>query len=170
MDSRHGAVQRNGQKTKWVAVVFLVCAGLLFVAAAQAEDLTIQFASPVAAKTYRMKRSAFVFRAVGCPTETKPEVGATAEGRVDGQRRSLVLKIAPASAPNVFGIFREWPNDGIWVVSLRVKCGSKTAGALVATNAEGLVRESSIVLSHAASEAEIEAALDRGKKLDARID
>lgn len=148
----------------------LVCVGLCSITGAQAENLTIQFASPVAAQSYQMKRSAFVFRTVGCPADAKAEVTATAEGKVDGQRRSMPLKIAAASAPNVFGIFQEWPHSGVWVVHIRAHCASKTAGALVATNEYGLVRQSSRALDHAATEAEIEAALNRGKKAEGRID
>jgi hypothetical protein len=148
----------------------LTCAGLLFVPALTAENLRIQIASPVAAQMYQMKRSAFVFRTSGCPSEAKPEFSATAEGKVDGQRRSVALKVATASAPNVFGIFREWPAQGVWVVNLKARCASDRAGALVATDAAGLVRESSSILDHHATEAEIEAALERGKKIGARID
>jgi hypothetical protein len=148
----------------------LTCAGLLFSPALTAESLQIQIASPVAAQMYQMKRSAFVFRTSGCPPEAKPEFSATAEGKVDGQRRSLVLKVVTGSPPNVFGIFREWPAQGVWVVNLKARCASQTAGALVATDAAGLVRESSSILDHHATEADIQAALERGKKIDTRND
>lgn len=138
-------------------------AGLLLVSVLRAENLTIQFASPVASQSYQMKRSAFVFRTPGCAPDARAEVSATAEGKVDGQRRSIPLKVVPAASPNVFGIFREWPNQGIWVVSIKAHCAAKTAGALVATDSNGLVRESSINLDHAATQAEIEAALNAGR-------
>lgn len=148
----------------------VLCATLLIAMPGRAENLTIQFASPVAAQSFQMKRSAFVFRALGCPANSKADVTASAHGKVEEQRRSLPLKVAPAAAPNVFGIFREWPNQGVWVVSITASCGSKTAGAIVATDAAGLVRESSTSLDHAPTESEIDAALKRGKKLEARID
>jgi hypothetical protein len=154
----------------WLFVRSVLCVGLLFLPAARAEDLTIQFASPVAAQSYRMKRSAFVLRVVGCQTDTKPELRATVEGRVDGRRRSLPLKITPASTHNVFGIFREWPEHGVWVVSISAQCAAKTAGALVATDAKGLVRQSSVSLDHTATEAEIENALNRGKNSEGGTD
>src|SRR6266540_4244103 len=115
----------------------VACLGLLVVWLARAENLTIQFASPVAAQSFQMKRSAFVFRTVGCSADAKAEVTATAQGSVDGQRRSVPLKVAAAATPNVFGIFREWPDRGVWVVSISAHCASKTAGALVATDAGG---------------------------------
>jgi len=144
--------------------------GLLLVTIASAEDFTIQFASPVAAQNYQMKQSAFVFRTLGCTTDAKPEVSATAEGLVNGQRRSMGLKVAPSPTPNVFGVFREWPNEGAWVVSIKARCAGKSAGAIVATDQKGFVREASRVLDHSATPAEIEASLQNGKKTPSRVD
>ena len=145
-------------------------AAMVIVLAARGEDFSIQFASPVASGTYQMKRSAFVFRTVGCAAGTAHEVSAAAEGRVDGNRRSIPLKVAPASAANVFGIFREWPESGLWIVSIKARCAEKTAGALVVTDAKGIVREASKTLDHAATEAEIEKSLSVGKKVESRND
>ena len=135
------------------------CLGVVITAAAAAEQFSIQIANPVAAQNYQMKRSAFVFRTIGCAPEVKPEITATAEGRVDGQRRSLPLKVTPAPAAGVFGIFREWPEQGVWIVSIRGRCASESASALVATDAKGVVRESSTFLRRAATEADVEASL-----------
>lgn len=143
---------------------------LLIVLAASAEDFSIQFASPVAAGTYQMKRSEFVFRTVGCPADAKTDVSAMAEGRVDGNRRSIPLKVVAATTPNVFGIFREWPANGVWIVSIRARCAARTAGALVATDANGIVRNASTTLDHAATEGEIETSLKGGKKVGGRND
>lgn len=93
-----------------------------------------------------------------------------AEGLVYGQRRSMVLKLVGATGANVFGISPEWPDEGLWVVSIKARCGTKFAGALVATNGRALVRETSTVLDHAPTTAEIESALKGGKKPEGRID
>lgn len=124
-----------------------------------AEDFAIQIANPVAAQSYQMKRSAFIFRTTGCAAAAKPEVTAMAEGRVLGNRRSLPLKVVPASTPGVYGVFREWPEEGVWIVNLAARCAAVTAGALVATDGKTFIRESSTFLAHRATEAEIEAAL-----------
>src|SRR5262245_36550221 len=131
---------------------FLLC---LSAGAAAGEEFSIQIASPVAAQSYQMKQSAFVFRTVGCATDIKPEVSATAEGRIDGQRCSMPLKVSSARTPGVFGIFREWPEKGVWIVNIKGRCGSASATALVATDAKGLVRESSTVLQRVATETDI---------------
>jgi hypothetical protein len=160
---RHGA-HRMSQFTRSAAISFL------FVSALTAADFSIQFASPVAAQSYRMKQSAFVFRTLGCLEEAKLDVSATAEGLVNGQRRSMALKVAPAPTPAVYGIFREWPNEGLWVVNITARCGAQSAGAIVTTNDKGFVRETSKTLDHAASRDEIETTLKAGKKTEGRID
>ena len=138
----------------------LACALLACVLSASPDGLSIQFANPVAAQSYQMKRSAFVFRTMGCADNAKAEVSATAEGKVDGQRRSVTLKVHTAQAAhNVFGIFKEWPSQGVWVVSVNARCAGRTAGALVSTDEKGIVRDSSRALDHPATETEIQAAL-----------
>ena len=142
-------------RTILTASIVLAAAG----PSASAEDFAIQIANSVAAQSYHMKRSAFVFRTTGCASPAKPEVTAKAEGRVSGARRSLPLKVVPASTPGVYGIFREWPEEGVWIVNLMARCASATAGALVATDGKTFLRESSTLLKHEATEPEIEAAL-----------
>jgi hypothetical protein len=81
-----------------------------------------------------MKRSAFVFRTTGCAAPAKPEVTVVTEGQVSGARRSVPLKVVPASTPGVFGVFRQWPEEGVWIVNLTARCESTTIGSLVATD------------------------------------
>lgn len=125
----------------------------------RAEEFAIQIAGPIAAQSYQMKRSAFVFRTTGCAAPAKPEVTAAAEGRVAGNRRSLSLKVAPASTPGVYGIFREWPEEGVWIVNITARCAAKTAAALVATDGRTFIRESSTFLPRPSTEADIATAL-----------
>ena len=120
---------------------------------------SIQIASAVAGQTFHLKRAAFVFRSQGCADPGKMEVNGKAEGRVNGQRRTVPLRIAAASTAGVFAVNREWPPEGVWVISLAAKCASATAGALVAAGENGPNREASRFLKQAATEAEIEAVL-----------
>ena len=124
-----------------------------------AEDFAIQIASPVAAQSYQMKRSAFVFRTTGCTASSRPEVTATAEGLISAKRRTLPLKVTAAPTSGVYGVFREWPEEGLWIVNITAHCATATAGALVATNGKTFVRESSVFLTRQANERDIESAL-----------
>lgn len=123
------------------------------------EPFSLQIASAVAGQTFHLKRAAFVFRSHGCADPAKVEVTGKAEGRVNGQRRTLPLRIAAASTPGVFGVNREWPAEGVWVISLAAKCAAASAGALVVPGEGGPNREASKLLPQAATEGEIDAAL-----------
>lgn len=123
------------------------------------EDFAIQIASPVAAQSYQMKRSAFVFRTTGCSASSRPEVAATAEGLISAKRRTLPLKVMAAQTPGVYGVFREWPEEGVWIVNITAHCATAIAGALVATNGKTFIRESSVFLTRQATERDIESAL-----------
>ncbi len=69
-------------------------------------------------------------------------VAGTAEGLVDGQRRSMRLAVEAADGDSVYRVRRQWPNQGVWVLRLVVTVGDygatgSTATALVGVNAAG---------------------------------
>lgn len=132
---------------------------LLMVKAYGEQPFSLQIASSIAGQGPHLKSSSFVFRSLGCPDPSKVEVTAKAEGRVRAERRTIPLKLVPSPAPGAFAIFRDWPAEGVWVISLAAKCGDRSAGALVAPGVSGPDRERSKFLSRAPSEADIEAAL-----------
>jgi hypothetical protein len=123
----------------------------------------LQIASPVAGQGAMLKSASFVFRSSGCVDPSKVEVIAKAEGLVDGERRTLQLETFAAPAPGVFAVFRKWPAEGAWIVSLAATCGpTLSAGALVAIapgKGAGPDRKNSKLLPHAPTEVEIAAAL-----------
>jgi hypothetical protein len=53
------------------------------------------------------------------------ELTGTAEGLVNGARRSIDLRFDNTSRPNVFGLRRQWPNEGTWI--LRISLHEATA-------------------------------------------
>lgn len=106
------------------------------------------------------------FTPVGLP------VSGTAEGIVEGRRRSITLTFEPTSIAGVFALKKQWPDEGAWVLRLAVTQGTgegNTAGALVTLDADGRVARVdvptrqvagySIVAPRAVSDAEVEAAL-----------
>jgi hypothetical protein len=126
-----------------------------------ADQFALQIASPVAGQGANLKSSAFVFRSTGCPDAGKVLVTAKAEGKVQGQRRTLTLKTTPAAAPGTFGVFREWPQEGVWIVNVAAKCGTESAGTLVVlAERGGPNREASKFFSHAPTDSEVEAVLN----------
>jgi hypothetical protein len=127
--------------------------------AAAADGFTFTIASPVAAQDYQAKTAAFVFRTEGCAQPASPQIGATAEGLVNGGRRSVALKVTAMSRAGVYAVPQTWPADGDWVVILNGTCASASAGAIVPIGPRGFIRESSKFFRRPVSSPEIESAL-----------
>jgi hypothetical protein len=133
----------------------IACAAAL----ALAQGFTFSIGSSVAAQDFRSKAATFVFRTEGCSEPAKAQISATAEGLVKGERRSVALKIASMSKPNVYAVFQSWPQEGEWVVNLKGTCAGTTAGAVVPVGSKGFIRESSKFYPRPATDAEIETSL-----------
>ena len=48
----------------------------------------------------------------------------TAEGLVDGQTRSVPLKLTRTAEPSVFAVEQQWPSEGRWVLTFRTEGGA----------------------------------------------
>jgi len=120
---------------------------------------TFKIGNSVASGDFQFKSAAFVFRTEGCADPAKPEISATAEGLVKGARKSLDLKVATTSKPNIYAVPQTWPTEGDWVVNLKGTCGNESAGAIVPFGPRGFIRESTKIFSRPATNAEIDASL-----------
>src|SRR5205809_8116646 len=83
-----------------------------------AEGFTFTLGSPVASQDFQAKAAAFVFRTEGCAEPARSQVSGTAEGLVNGARRTVPLKVMATSKPGVYAVHRRWPAEGEWVVNL----------------------------------------------------
>ena len=128
-------------------------------ALAFAQTFTFTIGSPVASMDGRSKTAAFVFRVEGCADAARAQVEGTAEGLVQGARKSVALKLTAMSTPGVYAVYPAWPGDGDWVVSLRGACAGANAGALIPIGPSGFVRASSKFFPRPATAAEVDAAL-----------
>jgi hypothetical protein len=126
---------------------------------ALADGFTFTIGSPVASQDFVSKNAAFVFRTQGCADPAKAQIGGTAEGHVQGARRSVALKVVSTSKPGVYAVNQNWPAEGAWVVSLKGSCDGANAGALVPIGPRGFIRESAKFFPRPATDAEIEASL-----------
>jgi len=129
------------------------------VGVAFAQGFTFTIGSPVASQDFRSKVAVFVLRTDGCADPTKSEVGGTAEGIMNGTRKSVALRVAATSKPGVYAVYQTWPNEGRWVVNLKGTCSDMNAGAIVPVGPNGFIRESSKFFARPATEAEIETSL-----------
>jgi len=119
---------------------------------------TFTIGSPVASQDFHFKAAAFVFRTEGCD-QPAPQITAAAEGLVNGERRSVALKVLPAGKPGVYGVFQTWPAEGQWVVVLKGACRSMNAGAIIPIGPKGFIRESSKFFPRPATDSEIDQSL-----------
>ena len=56
-------------------------------------------------------------------------VRGTAEGIVDGRRRTVALDFTATSRPGVYALARQWPESGRWMLVITVTQGESEAGA-----------------------------------------
>jgi hypothetical protein len=80
--------------------------------------LQLQLGNPAANPEALEKHAVLVARISACHSPEKTTVAATAEGMVDGVRRSIPLKVISLSPPGTFAVAREWPAEGTWVVKM----------------------------------------------------
>ena len=137
----------------------LIAVYLAIAASAPAADFALAIANSVAGNSFQAKGAVMVVRPEGCADPAKARIEGTAEGLVNGARRSISLKLVALQTPGVFAVFKEWPPEGVWVVKLTGTCQGSTAGVIAPIGPKGFVRESSKFFSRAASEAEVEASL-----------
>jgi hypothetical protein len=127
-----------------------------------AQDFALQVGPPVAGKAQPAKASLLVVRPGGCADPGNAQITATAEGLVDGVRRSVPLKLSTLPTPGVHAVPKDWPPGGFWVVNLVGTCAGKTAGAIVSV-APGpnpsYRRDGVKLLPHRPTSAEIDASL-----------
>jgi hypothetical protein len=73
--------------------------------------------APAERKDVRLKDAVLVVRTYLCGEEGAAKINAKAEGLVDGKRKGIVLTPFEIK-PGVYGVRREWPSKGDWVVSI----------------------------------------------------
>ena len=101
------------KKTR-VAIAVLVSAGLAAAVWAGGHQVVAE-----AAKDGR----SLVVRTYNCGTPASLSLEGTAEGLVDGQRRTIPLEVARAAEAGVFNVARQWPAEGQWALVFTVAGG-----------------------------------------------
>jgi hypothetical protein len=69
-------------------------------------------------------------------------IEGTAEGFVNGERRSIKLKFTDTARPAVYGLSRQWPTEGVWTLVIKMSRGdhgNDGATAVVELGADGEV-------------------------------
>jgi hypothetical protein len=139
-----------------LAIFIMLSSGLT----AYAQEFALQVGPPIAGNAQPAKSSLLVVRPGGCSDPAAAKITATAEGIVDGARRSVPLTLMPMSTPGVHAVPKDWAKSGVWIVNLVGSCAGKTAGAIVSIGSAATYRRDAVkLLAHPASAAEIDASL-----------
>ena len=99
-------------RTRITSVAAIAAVGLPLFAGA----LIVEVGNPAANPEAVAKHAVLAVRTTACHSPEKTSLTATAEGVIDGQRRSIPLKLIPLSTPGTFAVTREWPSGGTWAV------------------------------------------------------
>jgi hypothetical protein len=66
----------------------------------------------------KLKHGVLVVRTTACHEPEKTTISATAEGIVDGARKSIPLRMIPLATAGTFAVTREWPGQGVWAIKV----------------------------------------------------
>jgi hypothetical protein len=106
-------------------VVLVISAGV-----AMAGDFWVGVESAHSLRPGMSGQTVLVVRPSGCHEPQDATITATAEGIVNGQRRSLPLKLV-AISQGVYEIAREWPAQGAWVVAVNAEYRGLPRAAII---------------------------------------
>lgn len=130
-----------------VATVVLSSAG-----AVTAQSFALQVGPSIAASprpgTVVQKKvstdALFVVRPVGCADAENVRISGTAEGVLNGVRRSVPLTLQPLTTPGVRAAVKQWADDGIWIVTLSGECDGRSAGVIVRLGPDNTYRRDDV--------------------------
>jgi len=116
-------------------VAMLALAGQMF-----AGGFWLQLGNPEASAEAHQVNAVVTIKAVGCHDPAAAKVTATAIGMVDGQRRSIALKLDKLSEPGAYALSQQWPKEGKWVIELVGRNDEQFTNTLLTAGPQGVDR------------------------------
>src|SRR3984893_9856249 len=113
----------------------LALAGQLF-----AGGFWLQLGNPAASAEARKVNAVVTIKATGCHDPAVAKVTATAIGMVDGQRRSIPLKLDKLTEPGAYALSQQWPKQGKWVIELVGRNDEQFTNTPLAAGPDGVDR------------------------------
>jgi hypothetical protein len=113
----------------------MALAGQLF-----AGGFWLQLGNPDASAEARHVNAVVTIKATGCHDPAAAKVTATAIGMVDGQRRSIALKLDKLSEPGSYALSQQWPKEGKWVIELVGRNDQQFTNTLLTAGPQGVDR------------------------------
>ena len=129
---------RNSLK-RTLTLASLSCALLLATSSsALAGGFQLSVETPSASSDPQMKDVVLVARTYGCHQPADAKLSATAEGLVNGARKSVALELR-SIASGVYAIKQQWPSEGTWVLAISGAYNGMTSSVLVELGQKGKV-------------------------------
>ena len=125
--------------------------------------LLLQIADPAANQEALGKHAVLVARITACHSPEKTVVTGTAEGVLNGMRKTIPLKVISLSTAGTFAVTREWPEEGVWAVKLIATNPDYKdyATSVIVPTRKGSVEWAAVKhYFHAPTEAEVSISLD----------
>ena len=114
--------------------------------------------------------AAFVVHAYYHESPTAFPVSGTAEGLVDGQRRTIELDVRPTSRSGVYAVQPNWPDEGHWVLKLTTNRDDSPVTLIAELGPDGGLGEEPFFRGHSTSLALSSIRVVTGPVSAARVD
>jgi hypothetical protein len=101
-------------KVKLLTLIAAAVSAVLLLAG----TFVLEIGRPSANPEAQAKHAVMVVRSSACAHPEKTNLTATAEGIVNGKRRTIPVKLVPLSGAGTYAVTRQWPTEGNWVVAL----------------------------------------------------
>jgi len=117
-----------------------LCGVLLLASAstAMAGGFQLSVETPGSSIEPQLKDVVLIVRTFGCHQPADAKLSATAEGIVNGGRKSMTLELRSIGS-GVYSIKQQWPSEGTWVLALTGSYNGMTSSVLVELGANGKV-------------------------------
>lgn len=94
--------------------------------------------TPSSPSNAQMKDVVLIARTFGCHQPADAKLSATAEGLVNGARKSVALELHSIES-GVYAIKQQWPSEGTWVLALTGAYNGMTSSVLIELGTNGKV-------------------------------
>jgi hypothetical protein len=123
---------------KWSSFVPALCV-LATAISTTAGGFYLSLEKPGTNDLQQSKDVVLLVKPFGCHQPEEALISAKAEGLVKGRRETIELKLHPASSKGVYGIKRQWPTEGVWLVAVRGTYLGAHTSALLELATDGAV-------------------------------
>jgi hypothetical protein len=128
------ALNQSVKRSISIVVATLVIFGCVATGFAGGFQLSVETPSA----THQLKDAVLFVRTFGCHQPADAKLTATAEGIVNGERRSVPLELVYDST-GVYALRQQWPSEGSWVLSITGEYNSLISTLIVDLGPNGKV-------------------------------